>query len=237
MRDFEKKGVSEIDEVRDAKGVVVIRSHGTPPRTEEKLRKNAEVIDATCPFVKRAQMAAKELGERYLQVIVVGASGHPEVEAIVAYGKLRGAQVYVVNSAEDLPHLAEEVGVVSQTTQSRSVFNQVVDAIKQKACYVDVKDTICSATTKRQDEALKLAKISDVMVVLGGKNSSNTRHLFEICSCYCAKTYHIETPGEVEILNFDCDKDNVLVGITAGASTPSNQIDELVRLINLKYSL
>lgn len=237
VRDFRERGVSVIDNPASANGAVVIRSHGVRPEVENALESRAKVIDATCPFVKRAQTSAYELAKECEQVIVVGDAGHAEVEAIVEYAKLGGAQVSVVDDAKKLPALAQKVGVVSQTTQAKDVFDEVVAAAQSVAEEVLVKNTICSATSKRQKEAKSLAAIADAMLVIGGKNSSNTRRLFEICNCACAKTYHIETPKEVEQIDFEIGKRHVLIGITAGASTPSEQIDEVERLIQLKYNL
>ncbi len=234
---FCARGVNVINDPKDAKGAVVIRSHGIKPGVQVELEKNSKIIDATCPFVKRAQTQANNLAKVCDQVIVVGTAGHPEVEAIVDYAKLGGAEVFVVDCASALPKTLRRVGVVSQTTQSNDVFNEIVSEIKKRAELVEVKNTICSATEQRQDEAEKLALKCDVMIVLGGKNSSNTRRLFEICDKRCKDSYYIEQPCEIQNIDFSQIGENVVVGITAGASTPYEQIDELERLIKLKYSL
>ena len=219
-----RRGVNVVDEVpEDADCTVIVRSHGVGPDVKAKLEASpARVADATCPYVLRAQRASADLARDPGFVVVVGEAQHPEVAAIRGYGLEAGGKVVVVDSADALPdELPETVGVVVQTTQNRDVFEGVLSAIRARGVKAVVRDTICSATSKRQQAARELASRVDAMVVIGGRNSSNTTRLYEICSEACAKTYHIEWVDELEAAWFDgC----ATVGVTAGASTPEDQI-------------
>ena len=229
---LESKGVSVIKEPKDADGTVVLRSHGVTPQVEAEISKHAKIVDATCPFVKKAQLVAKNLGAAHEQVVIVGEAGHPEVEALVAYAKLGGAEVYVASEGTVLESTKlTDVGVLSQTTQSEDTFQKVVNCINKRGVKYCVKNTICSATTERQASAIELAKEVDVMIVLGGKNSANTTRLFELCKENCPSSFHIERPLEFDSLEKNLPKSNLTIGITAGASTPQSQISELQFLI------
>lgn len=202
---------------------VVIRSHGIGPAQRSELESlDIEIVDATCPYVLRAQKAGSRLSEQIGAVIVVGDPVHPEVDAIRAYAELAGGTVWVVDSAAAVPEeLPARVGVVVQTTQNRRVLDDVLEALSDRGCEVELKDTICAATSERQDAAAELAATVDAMVVIGGHNSSNTTRLYEICKAICPKTYHIETIDELDI---DALRGCGVVGVTAGASTPEGQI-------------
>ena len=228
VNNLASKGVRVAESVGDIDGgTVVIRSHGVTPDVREELqRRNLAVVDATCPHVLRAQNAAASMARDGAHVIVVGEAGHPEVDGIAAYARREGARVDVASAPEDVPaDLREPVGVVVQTTQRRENLDGVLAQIRQQGIDPIVKDTICNATRERQSEAYQLAGDVDVMLVLGGRNSSNTTRLAEICSARCARTHHIETPAELRPEWFENAQ---TVGITAGASTPQDQIDELV---------
>lgn len=213
--------VTDVSEVSD--GSIIIRSHGVTPdvrRTVEAT--NLPIIDATCPYVARAQKAAANLGQACTLVVVVGEAGHPEVESLVAYATEAGAQVFVATSPDDLPEeIAAPVGVVVQTTQTREALQGILEALSARGLEPLVKDTVCSATRARQQSAAELAGNVDAIVVIGGKNSSNTTRLAEICALSCPKTFHIE---RVEELSPDQFEGCFTVGLTAGASTPENQI-------------
>ena len=224
VRDLEERGVRVVNDPADARdGTVIIRSHGIGPLVRDTIeRTDANIIDATCPHVLRAQKAAAKLAEAHGNVIVVGDPKHPEVEAIREYAQRAGGVVWVVDSVAAIPAaLPDEVGVVVQTTQNRAVFDAVLDALHQMGLQIHVKDTICTATAKRQNAAKELAATVDAMVVIGGHNSSNTTRLYEICKSLCPKTYHVESIEELHGADFaKCQT----VGITAGASTPEEQI-------------
>ncbi len=214
---------------------VVIRSHGVIPEVRAELEARAlEVVDATCPFVLRAQMAAARLAADGRMVVVVGEKSHPEVEGLVAWAGREGASVVVVGGAQEVPvDLPARVGVVVQTTQRKAVLEEVVDAIESQGVELEVVNTICGATAERQDAAMRLACRVDAMVVLGGKNSSNTRRLAEICSSCCERSYHVESPEELSSAMFaGCER----VGVTAGASTPQDQIAEIICTLENLFS-
>ncbi len=205
---------------------VIIRSHGVTPDVRRTLESSdVDIIDATCPFVQRAQEAAGRLGREHGCVIIVGEAEHPEVEALSAFAKESGARVICAMAPEDLPaDLPRRVGVVVQTTQRASVLAAILDALRVKAVEAEVANTICNATTRRQDAAMDLAGQVDAMVVVGGHNSSNTKRLAEICASVCPKVFHIESlddfTDEDLIALCSCTR----IGLTAGASTPEDQI-------------
>ena len=202
---------------------VVIRSHGVTPQVLAAVEdRGFSVVDATCPHVSRAQHAAAELAAEGCRVIVVGEAGHPEVEGLTAWAEEAGGKVDVVAAPEEIPEgLYDPVGVVAQTTQRRENLEAVVAALREAGLAPIVKNTICSATRQRQEAAADLASAVDAMVVIGGRNSSNTTRLAEVCALTCPRTFHIESPDELDPEAFaDCRR----VGVTAGASTPENQI-------------
>ena len=202
---------------------VVIRSHGVTPQVLAAVEdRGFSVVDATCPHVSRAQHAAAELAAEGCRVIVVGEAGHPEVEGLRAWAEEAGGKVDVVAAPEEIPEgLYDPVGVVAQTTQRRENLEAVVAALREAGLEPIVKNTICSATRQRQEAAADLASAVDAMVVIGGRNSSNTTRLAEVCALTCPRTFHIESADELDPAAFaGCRR----VGVTAGASTPENQI-------------
>ena len=225
---LERAGVTVVDDVPEQVGsTLVLRTHGVVPEVEETAHERGlAVVDATCPYVKRVHHAAERLQRDGYQVLVVGEAGHPEVEAIL--GHAPGA--FAVASVADLDRLtlSRRVGVVVQTTQAKATLDAVVSELLARTSEVCVVNTICEATSERQQAAAKLAGASDVMVVIGGRNSANTTRLAEICSAACPRTHHIETPQELEAAWFSGAE---CIGVTAGASTPTAQIDELVSAI------
>lgn len=227
---LESRGILVADSPEDAEPgeTLVIRSHGVAPEVIEGAEARGLIVeDATCPHVAQAHKAAAELGAEGRLVIVVGELGHPEVDGICAH--VRGGNVIVVPTPQDLPEdLPERIGVVVQTTQSRAALEAVVDELERRGKDVKVYDTICNATRNRQDAARELAQSVDCVVVIGGRNSGNTRRLAEICSEVCPNTHHIETASEIDPAWFaGCET----VGVTAGASTPQEQIDEVVSFL------
>ena len=227
---LEKENIKVVEDFsKIEKGVLVLRTHGIQLNIYEKLltKKNIELVDATCPFVKRAQDIVKELSKdiNTKQIIIVGEKRHPEVVALVSYGK---EKCLIVEDKKDVKNVKKTdiIYVVSQTTQSPRNFDRIVEEIS-KISKVKVFNTICRATFDRQSSAKKLAKEVDVMIVIGGKNSGNTTRLYQICS-NITKTYHIETVDEIEKSWFkNMDK----IGITAGASTPDWIINNIERRI------
>ncbi|MGN0072833.1 MAG: 4-hydroxy-3-methylbut-2-enyl diphosphate reductase [Coriobacteriales bacterium] len=225
VAELEQQGVGEASSLDEAgSGTVVIRSHGTSPQLiEEAHARGFNVVDATCPFVAKVQQRAVQLGREGYAVVIVGEEGHAEVEGIRAWG---GAAVLaVVEEPEQLPvQLPPKVGVVVQTTQSEERYQRVLAALEQRCQDLRAFKTICSATQKRQEAAARLAARSDVMLVLGGRNSGNTRRLVEVCSAHCP-THHIESAQELQREWFGPD---ARVGVTAGASTPQSHVDALL---------
>ena len=226
---LEASGVTVTEDVpEDAGSTLVLRTHGVVPEVEaEAMANGLEVVDATCPYVKRAHHAAERLMRDGYQVLVVGESGHPEVDGIL--GHAPGAVAIASVDALEGLDLGKKVGVVVQTTQAKATLDAVVCELMARVSEVRVVNTICEATSERQQAAAELAKASDVMVVIGGKNSANTTRLAEICSASCARTHHIEVPGELQASWFESADS---IGVTAGASTPSMQIDDVVSAID-----
>ncbi len=226
---LEERGVYAVDDVSqtDESSTVVIRSHGVTPQVKRSIAEHgATCLDATCPHVMRAQKAAALLGSQGRHVIVVGEEGHPEVEGHVAHALESGAEVSVVAVPEDLPaDLEGPVGIVVQTTQTRDALEAVIAALEARGIEPVVKDTICFATRQRQEAAAALAHDVDAIVVIGGRNSSNTTRLAEICAAACPRTHHVEKPEELDPVWFEGCR---VVGVTAGASTPEDQIAAVV---------
>lgn len=226
---LEELGVSVVKDLeRTDSGTVIIRSHGVlKSEMEEAVRKNLDVIDATCPFVKKAQEHVKSLSDAGYGVVVVGDTDHPEVQGIVSYG---GEKVFVVGSGEEVARLPKmgKIGIVAQTTQSFENLKNVVVECLQRGGEIRVFNTICDATAVRQEEAKELAGQVDCMLVVGGFNSANTRRLAEVCTELQPRTHHIETASEIDPAWFASVN---TVGVTAGASTPKWIIDEVVNRI------
>jgi 4-hydroxy-3-methylbut-2-enyl diphosphate reductase len=226
-----EKGVEVIQKVEDIPdGAVIIRSHGvTAGELDQILARELKIIDATCPFVKKAQEYAAQLREENYAVVIVGEDHHPEVQGIVSYAG--EGEVFVVadrRQAEALPFRAR-IGIVAQTTQSYGNLREIVAVCLAKSKELRVFNTICNATSERQNEARIIAHQSDIMIVIGGFNSANTTRLAQICAEIQPRTHHVETADGIESNWFD----NVeTVGITAGASTPRWIIDEVVKKVD-----
>lgn len=205
------------------KGIIILRTHGIPLNLLNVLekKKSIDIIDATCPFVKRAQDIIKELSLKDEAIVIVGEKVHPEVIALVSYGNNKCFVVENLKEAQKLK-LEGPVNIVSQTTQSPENFNNIVKYLK-KQYKVKVYNTICKATFDRQKSAAKLADNADLMIVVGGKNSGNTTRLSDICA-EKTKTYHIETVEDLKTIWF---KNKKAIGITAGASTPDWIIEQV----------
>jgi len=229
VESFIRQGVTSVEDIDMVEeGTVIIRTHGVDPSIILKAtRRGLKVIDATCPFVAKAQRRAAELVKEGYQVIIIGERDHPEVIGILAYASGRALVIEDVNDLKDL-NLTKKLGVVVQTTQSPENLTEIISALIERANEVKVFNTICHATTQRQEAAKSLAGNVDVMVVVGGKNSANTSRLAQICRKTGTRTYHLETAAE---LNVDWFKQAMVVGVTAGASTPDWLLDEVVRSI------
>ena len=237
VRDLEHRGVSVLRTEEDLdhidEGTVIIRSHGVEKRIYDKLReKNIRIVGATCPFVKKIHnIVQKESGEgRY--VLIIGNPDHPEVIGIRGWA---GANAAVIRNEDDIQKIDfsknKKITVVSQTTFNYNKFQDLVEIIKKKSYDISVLNTICNATKERQTEARSIAESVDAMIVIGDKHSSNTQKLYEICRNACNNTYYIQTLDDLDLNQLGSVE---TVGITAGASTPNNIIEEVqnnVRII------
>lgn len=221
------KGVVPVQSLSEAEeGTIIIRSHGIDPRVvREAKEKGLIVIDATCPIVKKAQHCGQQLIEEGYELVIVGERDHPEVKGIVAYAHNHAVIVEEPSDLADFPH-NKRVGVIVQTTQPFENLLQVVNQLLPISKEVKIFNTICDATTARQEAARKLSNEVDVMVVVGGKNSANTTRLAEICRAGNTATYHVETEEEIDPKWFS---QNVTVGVTAGASTPDWLLEAAVK--------
>lgn len=239
--DLQKRGVRVLDSLADAgavpeeaRGTVIIRSHGVEKIVCERLRElGYDVVDATCPFVKRIHNIVEKESAAGKNIVIVGNAGHPEVEGIRGWSE---TDTYVVGAVEEAEKFVcqagEEVCIVSQTTFNYKKFQDVVEIFKERGYNGSVVNTVCNATEVRQAEARELAARVDVMIVIGGNHSSNTRKLYEICRQECEMTYYIQT---LDDLHLRLPESVRLVGITAGASTPNNIIEEVQNYVRVNF--
>lgn len=237
IKDMQSKGVivlrseEELDAVIE--GTVIIRSHGVEKRIYDKLNeKHLTIVDATCPFVKKIHNIVQKESTSGKYIVIIGNPEHPEVVGIRGWA---GSHAAVVQNAEDIEQITagagEKVCVVAQTTFNYNKFQDLVEIISKKRYDIVVLNTICNATKERQTEAQSIAEEVDAMIVIGDKHSSNTQKLFEICANACADTYYIQTLDDLDLNQLGSVE---TVGITAGASTPNNIIEEVqnnVRII------
>ncbi|MCF7794158.1 MAG: 4-hydroxy-3-methylbut-2-enyl diphosphate reductase [Candidatus Cloacimonetes bacterium] len=210
------EGIMSVDDTKEINNrPTIIRSHGVKKETLLELQDfGIEIINATCPYVSKAQEQAQILSKEGYQVIIMGDKDHPEVKALRSY--LDG-EVIIVENASELPAKKfGKIGIICQTTRNITDLENLVQKLISQSHEIRVINTICNATSVRQESTVELAKQSEVMIVIGGKNSSNTKMLAKISKNF-VETYHIETEREIECKWF---KDKVNIGITAGASTP-----------------
>ncbi len=234
IKDLESKGVSVIrsDEELDdlSQGIVVIRSHGVQESVCRKLEeKGLTSVDATCPFVKKIHGIVQRESKAGSCILIIGNEEHPEVQGIIGWSAHK--DVTVVRTAEEaeafvLPDSTRKICIVSQTTFNYNKFQELVEIISKKGYDILVLNTICNATKERQEEAKDIADRVDAMIVIGDKHSSNTQKLFEICRNACLNTYYIQTLDDLDSNQL---RSVETVGITAGASTPKNIIEEVQR--------
>lgn len=238
VQDMESKGVKVIDDLEGLKiiteGTVIIRSHGVEKSIYDLLEnKKIRIVDATCPFVKKIHKIVFEESANGREVIIIGNDKHPEVEGIK--GWVNG-KAWVVNNSEDVEKITiksdSKVCIVSQTTFNYKKFQELVEIIRKKGYDIIVLNTICNATEERQTEARAIAKEAEAMIVIGGRSSSNTQKLFEICKMECENTYYIQTLDDLDLTKLK-SIDNV--GITAGASTPNNIIEEVQKNVRNEF--
>ena len=238
VKELKSKGVEVVDTVEELKslkeGIVIIRSHGVSKDIYKIMEENGiECVDATCPFVKRIHKIVEKESEAGKQIIIIGNDGHPEVEGIKGWSSTPA--IVVEKEAEALEFSCksdEKICIVSQTTFNYNKFQELVEIFEKKGYDISVVNTICNATEERQTEAKKIAAEADVMIVIGGTHSSNTRKLYEICKNECENTHFIQT---LDDLNLELPKSVRLVGITAGASTPNNIIEEVQNYVRINF--
>ena len=238
IKELEQTGIKTLYELPEkGEGICVIRSHGESPEVIEKIKQAGFTpVDLTCPDVKKVQQKAIELAKEDYFVVIVGKAEHPEVVAIKANALLWTDKVAVASNIEQLEGYAnaikshKRVGVVVQTTQMISTLNSIVDYLTTIAKEIHIANTICPSTSMRQNEAKELAKTSGLMVVVGSKKSANTTHLAEILK-NITNTIHIEKAEELDEFK-DLINENDDISVTAGASTPQNIIDEVIKRLN-----
>jgi len=210
--------------------VFIVRSHGMGPEILKRLKaKNIKIINATCPFVKKAQSKAKMLSSKGYYLVIIGSKNHPEVIGISEHVKNKNS-VVIIEDEKDIDVLKKNnrIGIVVQTTSTIEKFQLIVSKILGKGKEILIENTICNTTKNRQNSTKELAKKVDVMIIVGGKNSANTAHLVEISKKYNSRTYYIENYKE---LNLDWVKDGENVGISGGASTPLEDIFNVKKII------
>ena len=249
VSDLEQKGVQVIEDKEallklieewsnlyqeNAGGAVIVRSHGVPKEIQEIIENSPlECIDATCPFVKRIHRIVEKESLAGKHIVIVGNPGHPEVEGIMGWCS---GPMSVLETEEEAKKCifpeGTEICIVSQTTFNYNKFQHIVAIFQEKGYNDSVVNTICNATEERQTEAREIASKADAMIVIGGKHSSNTRKLYEICSAECANTYFIQT---LDDLHLELPKAAILVGITAGASTPNKLIEEVQNYVRINF--
>jgi len=226
VKKLEDRGIRVCHQVEDADGdALIVRSHGVTATEMTALHASGKaVIDATCPFVTRAQKHAAELSRDAGLLVIVGEAHHPEVKGILSYATGDVQVVANVEQARKLPQ-CRKMGIIAQTTQSLDNFREIVGVCLEKTRDLKIYNTICDATSVRQEEAVAIARQVELMLVVGGYNSANTRRLAELCREQGTTTHHLETAAEIDPAWFaGIDR----VGLTAGASTPQFLIDEII---------
>lgn len=232
VNDLERCGVREIEDEEQLKsleeGTIVIRSHGVPRKIYDQIeRQGLTLADATCPFVKRIHEIVRKKSAEGYQIVIIGNAHHPEVEGIMGWSS---SPAIVISTQEEARAIAKKdfgkpICIVSQTTFNFKKFDNLVEIIR--ALRYDepaILNTICNATEERQTEARAIAGIADAMIVIGGRNSSNTQKLVDICKKECEGTFFVQTFDD---LNLQFVPSRGIVGISAGASTPNNIIEEV----------
>ena len=240
IENLKRQGLKVIENIEDAKGKTIIRAHGVPKEIYNKAKEqNIELVDLTCPKVVKIHDIAEEYANKGYFVILVGVEEHPETIGTISFC---GNDHYLIRNINDIKFAIEKIKnsgikkvlVISQTTYSLVKFNNIIEKLKENLendYELEIKNTICSATKMRQEETEELSKIVDFMIIVGGKNSSNTKKLYEISKTNCSNVILVETADEI---NFDNIKKYETIGIMAGASTPKESVEEIKNKLN-KY--
>lgn len=233
--DLKKQGIHSIENLNELKkGTIIIRSHGISPEVYESLEeKNMEIVDATCPIVKRIQKLVEILAENKEEIIIVGNKDHPEIKGLIGFSQERGIIVENEIQIKHLPHKKKRA-VLAQSTQDLYIFGKIVTALIEKTVELRVYNTICHSTQTRQKSTSELASQVDTLFIVGGKNSSNTQKLYQISRRILPETYFVENAEQItpEML-----KRAKKIGISGGASTPHEAIQEAVEKIKNSYGL
>ena len=239
VSDLEKNGVFVVNSTEELKTLkpgttVIVRSHGVGKSVYDLMEQcELHVVDATCPFVKKIHRIVERESAAGKHIIIIGNDKHPEVEGIKGWVRGMATVIETAKEAEDFTAMkGEQLCIVSQTTFNYNKFQDLVEIISKKGYDVESINTICNATEERQTEAKLIAGTVDSMIVIGGSHSSNTQKLFEICKKECENTYYIQT---LEDLDAEGLKGSECVGITAGASTPNNIIEEVQKHVRIKF--
>ncbi|KIM13075.1 MAG: 4-hydroxy-3-methylbut-2-enyl diphosphate reductase [Sulfurovum sp. FS08-3] len=220
---------TSIDELRPQE-TVIIRTHGITKDELQILKKqNNTIINATCPYVTKPQQIVEQMSKEGYSVVIFGDKDHPEIKGVYSYGQEKNT--FIVNTPDDIDFglLKSKVAVVSQTTRKPQDFEKIVNALTSRIKEVRVFNTICNATFENQDAAMELAQEADIMIVIGGKHSSNTKQLHSICKSYCKDSFLIENESEIVPQWFEGKS---LCGISAGASTPDWIVQNVINTIN-----
>ncbi len=221
--------INNLNEATNKQGVLVIRAHGITPEFQKQVfDMGLEVVDCTCPLVKRAHNIIDEFAQKGYYTVIIGDAEHAEVIGLLGYTQGRGIVVADAEEAKKLPAY-DKVNVVAQTTQKEQTFFDAAEVIKQKSKVCQISNTICTPTKQRQKETLELAKNADLVIVVGGKHSANTARLAKLCGELCKRVLHVETAEETKKEDL-IDAKNIL--ITAGASTPNWIIEEVAQKVN-----
>ena len=233
IADLEKRGISSIENLNDIKeGTVIIRSHGVSPDIYMMLaKKNIEIVDATCPIVKKIQKLVEDLAEAEDEIIIVGNKEHPEIKGLIGYSKGKGIIIENEQQAKSFPPKKERA-ILAQSTQDLYLFEKVVAVLIERTEELKVYNTICQFTQTRQKSTSDLAFYVDTLFIIGGKNSSNTRKLYQISKRILPNTYFIEKAAQItpEML-----KRAKKIGLSGGASTPPEAIQEAVDKIKTSF--
>lgn len=231
IQELKNSGVSIVEDPDEIhSGTVILRSHGVKQEIEAEFkRRGVQIVDATCPLVKKPQRIAASLGKKGYFLILVGNAEHPEVRGVLSYfGRPDYIVTYDVKDLAKIPSTVSRVGIVAQTTIELSKLNEITEASRKRFEEVALYNTICDATSVRQTEAEILAEKADLMIVVGGKNSSNTTKLVKICQRHQPHTFWIEEKSEILPDWFDNKRK---IGITGGASTPQDYVDEVASYV------
>lgn len=229
IEELKKQGMKFIDKIDEAKGKTIIRAHGVSKDVYKKAKDmNIEVKDLTCPSVLKIQKIAKEYAENGYYIVLTGKVNHPEVIGIESHC---GDNYSIITEVEELDELLNKIKnepnvlLISQTTYSSKKFDEITEILKKKIKNnIVINKTICPSTEIRQKETEEIAKQVDLMIIIGGKKSSNTKKLYEISSAFCKNVVYIENAEDFNINNY---KDIEKIGIMAGASTPQEQIEKV----------